>query len=131
VNVVLTALEPIPVNNGWQQVAPQHVRGRLGTIAMLPELEAAILGLTRGQEVIVPVHLPIHYPMPYLRGRRRLVRVQLVDCKKNCAAPVLEDDLYMTAASAPIELSALTPQQTAAILNGHAPKEERALELVP
>lgn len=131
VNVVLTALEPIPANNGWAQVAPQHVRGRLGTIAMLPELEAAILGLTRGQEVIVPVHVPIHYPAPYLRGRRRLVRVQLVDCKKNGAPPVLEDDLYMTPASAPIELTALTPQQTAAILNGGQPVEERALELVP
>src|SRR5256885_8770417 len=131
VNVVLTALEPIPTPNGWQQVAPQHVRGRLGTIARLPELEAAILGLTRGQEVIVPVHVPVHYPMPYLRGRRRLVRVQLIDTKPFGFPPILEQDLHVIGASAPIELSALTPQQTAAILNGNAPTEARALELVP
>lgn len=131
VNIVLTALEPIPANNGWAQVAPQHVRGRLGTIAMLPELEAAILGLTRGQEVIVPVHVPIHYPAPYLRGRRRLIRVQLIDTKPMCYPPVLEQDLYAVGASAPIELTALTPQQTAALLNGAQPAEERALELVP
>ena len=60
-----------------------------------------------------------------------MIRVQLIDCKKNSAPPVLEDDLYMTAASAPIELTALTPQQTAAILNGNAPAEERALALIP
>lgn len=136
VNVVLTALEPMPQRQPdgsirWMQIAPQPVRGRLGTIAMLPELEAAILGLTRGQEVIVPVHVPIHYPDAYLRGRRRLIRIQLIDTKPLCYPPVLEDDLYMTPASAPIELTALTPQQAAAIVNGAAPAEERALELVP
>lgn len=121
VNVVLTALEPIPTgNNQWAQVAPQYVRGRLGTIAILPKLEDAILGLTRGQEVIVPVHCPIHYPLPYLRGRRRLIRVQLVDCKPMTYPPVLEDDLHISKMGTPTDLTTLTPQQLAAVMPGLA-----------
>lgn len=122
VNVVLTALEPIPTTNGWSQVAPQHVRGRLGTLALLPELEQVILQLTRGQETIVPVHMPIHYPMPYLRGRRRLIRVQLVDCKPFGYPPILEEDLHVLP-NRPQDLVSLTPQQVQAVLESPAKLE--------
>lgn len=123
VNLTLTALEPIPTPQGWSQIAPQPIRGRLGQLPLLPELEEAILGLTRGQETIVPIHFPIHYPMPYLRGRRRLIRVQLVDCKPNSAPPVLEDDLHQTRSGSVIDLPTLTDQQAAAL-------ERAPLELV-
>jgi hypothetical protein len=126
VNVVLTALEPIPTNNGWGQVPPQMVRGRLGALALAPELETAILSMERGSDRIIPMHCPIHHPMVYLRGRRRLIRVQLVDCKPFGAPPVLEEDLHITSQAQ--DLASLTPQQAAA-LEGDA--VERALELVP
>lgn len=131
VNVTLTALEPIPAGNAWNQVGPQHVRGRLGTIPMLPELEDAILSLPRGGEVIVPVHCAASHPMPYLRGRRRLIRVQFVDCKANRPAPVLDEDVYTAKGGASIDWATMTAPQMAAILNGDEPTTERGLELVP
>ena len=96
VSLRLDALEPFPQPNGqWARVAPQFVRGRLGALNVLPELEEAILGLRRGQDATVPVHVPVSYPMPYLRGRRRLIRVELIDCKPLQWPPVLERDILV------------------------------------
>jgi len=41
------------------------------------------------------VHLPVHYPMAYLRGKRRLIRVTLVDCKPLSWPPILGDELHV------------------------------------
>lgn len=117
INVILTAIEPIPVQNGqWAQVPPQPVRGRLGSLPLVPELEQAILGLQRGQEIIVPIHCPVHYPLPYMRGRRRLIRVQLIDCKPMGYPPILEEDLHITTSGAAMDLTTLTKPQLDAIL---------------
>lgn len=96
VSLKLEAIEPVPHTNGGLQAIPrQHVRGRLGQIALMPELEEAIYGLERGATQIVPVHFPISHPLPYFRGRRRLIRCTLVDVKNFCFPPVLEDELYL------------------------------------
>lgn len=73
----------------------QHVRGRLGQIALMPELEEAVYSLSRGETKIVPVHFPIHHALPYFRGRRRLIRMTLVDVKSFGFPPVLENELYV------------------------------------
>jgi hypothetical protein len=99
VSLRLEALEPVPSERGWQQVARQHVRGRLGQVAMLPELEEAVANMKRGDTQIVPVHFPISHQIPYFRGRRRLIRATLVDCKPFGAPPILEDELRILLAS--------------------------------
>lgn len=96
VSLRLEALEPVPhANGGWAQVNRQHVRGRLGQIALMPELEEAVYDMTRGETRVVPVHFPQHHPLAPLRGRRRLIRTMLVDCKPLSWPPVLEDELYV------------------------------------
>lgn len=96
VSLKLEALEPVPHGNGgWQAMPRQHVRGRLGQIALMAELEEATYNLSRGETQIVPVHFPIHHPIQYFRGRRRLIRLTLVDCKPLCWPPVLDAELFV------------------------------------
>ncbi len=114
VSLRLRALEPIPVApNRMSNARPEYLRGRLGAIAFLPELEQAILGMTRGSTAIVKVHFPIHYPLPYLRGRVRLIEVMLIDCKPNGYPPVVEEDMY-----ANVDTMTLTPPQRLSLVDG-------------
>ena len=76
-------------------IQPQHVRGRLGTLPLVPEIEEAVSGLERGKDVTAPVHFPVHYPIPYYRGKRRLIRVTLVDCKPYSFAPIIDAELFV------------------------------------
>ena len=100
VSLTLTALEPLPMpGGGWTAIPTQHVRGRLGQLPLMPELEEAVYGLTRGATATVPVHFPAHYAIPEYAGRRRLIRVALVDTKPNGWPPVLEDELFVGARS--------------------------------
>lgn len=96
VSLKLEALEPVPHGNGGLQGIPrQHVRGRLGQIALMPELEEAVHNMSRGETRIVPVHFPIHHPLQYFRGRRRLIRVTVVDIKPLSWPPVLDAELFV------------------------------------
>jgi hypothetical protein len=76
-------------------IPAQHVRGRLGQIPLMPELEEAVYALKRGDAVTVPVHFPAHYEVPFYQGRRRLLRVTLNDVKPYGFAPVLEDEMFV------------------------------------
>lgn len=118
VSLKLEALEPMPQADGrFVQVPPQFVRGRLGQIALAPELEEAVYGLTRGQVTIVPTHFPLHAKVGYFRGRRRLIRVTLIDAKPFCYAPVLEDELWVGPKSGRyLDKQQLTPPQEAALV---------------
>lgn len=96
VNVVLDALEPHELNPGqWHNLPTQYLRGRLGTLSLLPELEEAIATLKRGSSVSLPLNYPTHYPIAPLRGKRKLVRVTLVDCKPMGYPPVIEQELLI------------------------------------
>jgi hypothetical protein len=96
VSLRLQPLEPVPHTPGnWTMVQPQSVRGRLGTLPLVPELEEAVFGLKRGEEVVVPVHFDIGYSIPYYRGRRRLIRAALLDCKSLQYPPIVEDELFV------------------------------------
>ena len=115
VSVRIRALEPIMVGPGrMQHIGPQWLRGRIGQMAILPEIEEAIYGLSRGQTATITVHFPVHYPIPQLRGRTRLTEIFLVDCKRNCAPPVVEEELYVGPKSgAWTDRTTLTPDQEA------------------
>lgn len=96
VSLKIEALEPVPHGNGSVQAMPrQHIRGRLGQIQLMPELEEAVYTLTRGETRVVPVHFPVHHSLPYFRGRRRLIRLTLVDVKPLSWPPVLDAELYL------------------------------------
>lgn len=94
VSLRLKPLEPLPVAPGRFQNSPViQIRGRLGQIGMLPELEEAIHNLKRGEKTIAKTNFPISSPVGYLRGRQRLIEVTLLDCKPHGYPPVVEDDL--------------------------------------
>lgn len=96
VSLTLQAVEPIPwQGGGWTAIPPQRIRGRLGALALMPELEEAVHDLAVGESRIVPVHFPVHYEVPAYRGQRRLIRVTLHDAKPNGFAPVLEDEILL------------------------------------
>ena len=92
---------------------PQLVRGRLGKIDMLPEIDAAVATMTRGETRTLSVHFPVHYPVPFLRGKTRLIEVWLIDCKPNSAAPVIDEELHFLPSGAVIDPSGLTDDQLA------------------
>ena len=113
VSLILTPMEGIPQPDGRQsQIAPQPLRGRLGAIKMLPELEEAVCEMTRGTTRIVPVHFPVSYELPQFRGTKRLIKVELVDCKPYGFPPVLERELYVGQhAGGRLDTTTLTPEQ--------------------
>lgn len=101
VSLILEPIEPLLTAPGQAvNLGPSFVRGRLGAIPMLPELEERVYELPRGETAIVGVHFPIHHPASYLRGQRRLVRVTMVDCKPYGFAPVVEKELLQGTRSA-------------------------------
>lgn len=80
------------------------VRGRLGAIKLLPELEAAVQTMRPGDRRLLPVAFPVDYPLsgtgnpsqpetftPY-RGHTRTYELTLIDHKPYDYAPVLRDD---------------------------------------
>ena len=113
VSLILTPMEGIPQPDGrWNQIPPQPIRGRLGALKLEPELEEAICEMTRGTSRIVPVHFPVSYPLPQFRGTKRLIKVDLVDCKPMGYPPVLERELYVgERAKGRLDATTLTPDQ--------------------
>lgn len=96
VSLKLRPLEPLAVGPGrYQQSPPISARGRLGQLALLPEVEEAAYELERGGRKIVRATFPIHHPIPQMRGRKRLIEVQLVDVKRFTYPPVVEEDLLV------------------------------------
>lgn len=96
VSLRLRPLEPLPVAPGqFQQPQPVLLRGRLGQLALMPEIEEAVYGLIRGERCVVKCHFPIHYPAPFLRGRTRLIEVTLLDCKSFGFPPIVENELHV------------------------------------
>lgn len=118
VSLVLEAMEGVPQPSGPPvAIPPQHVRGRLGQLALVPELEEAVQEIGRGESRIIPVHFPVHYPLPQFRGTRRLIRVTVVDCKPWGFPPVVEEELYFTPRStAYLDGITLTPELHAGVL---------------
>lgn len=115
VSLRLEAIEPFPQPNGqWHRPSPGFLRGRLGQLALLPEIEEAVLNLPRGQQTTIPVHFPLYWPLPYLRGRRRLIRLTLIDCKPFGYPPNLENELLRMGAGS-MDRALLTPQQREAV----------------
>jgi hypothetical protein len=94
VSLELTALEPIPTQQGPMHAPAQFVRGRLGQLPLHPELGDAILGMQRGETAIHRIHFGQDWPFqPYRDGKGRLIRVTLIDHKPYGFAPVIEEEI--------------------------------------
>jgi len=59
-----------------------HVRGRLGRLDILPEIEIDLQNLAPGQDCLTPVNFPLHYPAKDLRGQTRLMQITLLAVKR-------------------------------------------------
>lgn len=110
-NIRVRALEPVPTGGGQGVHAPAVVaRVRVGCGQLLPELERACLAHLDGQPFTTAIHYPIHYPLAFLRGQRRLLEVTVIDHKDATGMPVLEEELHEGA-----DLVSYTPEQVEAI----------------
>ena len=93
VSLLLQPMEPVPQPNGQAVTIPVvPVRGRLGALPLLPDLEAALSTMKRGEERILKAACGLDHPIPQYRGVKRLFRVTLLDCKPWGDPPVLEED---------------------------------------
>ena len=114
VSLKLEALEsvvpgprPLPVG--------RIVRGRLGRLDLLPELEDAITEMQVGEQSVVPCHIGNDYPFEQYRNSRRLFRVTLLDTKPFRLPPVVQDEVYEFGSGATIDGATLTPELHAGI----------------
>lgn len=71
----------------------EHVRGRLGQLKLLPDVEDALLSMRVGESRIVKARFPIYYEIAAYRGQTRLLRVKLVGAKPFALAPTLEGEV--------------------------------------
>jgi hypothetical protein len=116
VSLTLEAVEPLPVNGQYHLLPPIHLRGRLAELRLLPELEQKIRDMKRGEVSIIPVHFPQHYEQVELRGQRRLVKVNLVDCKPYGFAPVVEDEIMQGSPGVWLDPTQYTERQMNALV---------------
>lgn len=70
------------------------VRGRLGGLDLLPEIEAGVLEMEPGDERLMELHFPEFWPSDELRGGVQMARVRLVDVKEFGHSPVLAERLF-------------------------------------
>ena len=59
----------------------EHVRGRLGALPVLREIEKALVGMRRGEARVVKVTFPPSWSIESYRGREKSVLVRLLDVK--------------------------------------------------
>lgn len=68
-----------------------HVRGRIGAIKMLPQIEREVQEMRAGEQRIVRVRFPLWWQIPEYRGQEKLVRISLLHCKPFWEHPTLGD----------------------------------------
>lgn len=85
-------------------IPAQSVRGRIGQLKLLPQLESAVLRMQRGDSKLLSLAFPIDFPLthtgsneqppivPY-RANTRIVEVQMIDHQPYGYAPLLQDEM--------------------------------------
>lgn len=69
----------------------EHIRGRLGQLRLLPDIENAISTMKVGDEQFLSVRFPEGYPIPQYRNSKRILRLRLLGAKPYSLPPVLAD----------------------------------------
>jgi hypothetical protein len=70
------------------------VRGRLGGLGLVPELEQALLDTEVGQERFVEISFPQMWPVEGLRGQQRVVALRFVDAKPWSFPPMVAEHMF-------------------------------------
>ncbi len=93
ISLVIDPLEDV-------NMGKMSVRGRLGQLKLLPELEAAVKDMRRGEKRLLYLNFPPDYALPATgpelveyRGKRKMVQVELIDFKPYDFPPVLKEDM--------------------------------------
>lgn len=113
-NLQIRLLEPVPTGpNQVIHVPPVTARVRVGCGQLLPDLETQCLQHLDGEPFVATVHYPVHYPVPFLRGAKRLMEVTVVDHKGPMGFPVLEEEVV-----GGMDVAAYTPEQAQSLMAG-------------
>jgi FKBP-type peptidyl-prolyl cis-trans isomerase (trigger factor) len=95
VNVTIEHLEPVPDTSGrMHTISKRYLRGKLGSLSTLPQIERRIGSMKRGESALLRVHFPAHYELETIRNQTRVMRISLLDCKRFRFAPVIEGELF-------------------------------------
>lgn len=78
---VSAILEPLEEAELARVGFKHHLRGRVGQMRLLPEIEAALLSTDVGDERIVKVRFPPWHPVEHLRDATRAILVRVLDAK--------------------------------------------------
>lgn len=118
VSMTIELLEPVRIGDRMVPVGKRWVRGALGKLPVLPQVEEALIGMERGDVRLLRVHFPMSWPVVQLRGDTRLLRISLLDCKPFGFPPVVEDEmLYDRTSRRYIDTSELKPEQLSAFFD--------------
>lgn len=93
---VETMHEPVPLK--------EHVRGRLGQVRVLPEIEAALADMRVGDDRLVTLRYPLWYDIPAARGRETTLRVRLLDVKPCSLRATTKEPSPASIATTPMEV---------------------------
>lgn len=77
----------------------EHIRGRLGTLRLVPDIERALQEMSVGEDRFVRVKFPIWYPLAPYRGQERTLRIRLLGAKPWRLPPTLADSSYASQSS--------------------------------
>lgn len=92
INIVLENLE-VP------NLPPQHFRGRLGQLQLLPQLEEHIYGMQVGDSATLKCHFPAWWPADGIRGQDAILRLSLLDAKPFRLPPTIDAEMAVGARS--------------------------------
>ena len=81
---------------------PHYVRGRLGQLKLLPELEERLYQLHPDEAATLKCHFPASWPHDGVRGRDFVMRVKLLDCKPFRLPPTIDEEVSVGARSGAI-----------------------------
>lgn len=71
------------------------VRGRLGTLPVLPQIEQALATLPVGESRLLKLHFPAWWPNQFVRLKSLITRVTLFDAKPFRLPPVVDSELLV------------------------------------
>jgi hypothetical protein len=96
---------------------PQHLRGRIGGMGLLPQLEEALLRMKVGDSRLIRTVFPAHWPEAQLRNQTMTIHLSLLDAKPFAVPPVIERELFVGSGRV-IDQTTLTAIQCESVANG-------------
>ena len=93
-------LEPVADQFGRVfNLEPEWIRGRLGQMKILPQIEEMLGQMQPGTSRVVRLHYPASYTLPQLSLQKRLARLTLYDAKPFKLPPVIDREFMVGGAS--------------------------------